>query len=223
MWIESLEKAVQKLNDVSHSQSHLVLWSQWCGLLSVTFNCVSDNKCFWQKPYLQGCVLFSKDSGVGKSLIMLWTVLFIKLLWETLLILMVYPTHMRILNIYPHLSRFLSQIVSRPFSQQRHSLAKCVQCAWWIRIVPTSQGYSGLMIAVCKVPVCINFLSGHAKMITPKYIPYKSPVEFMLIIFQSLICSIFYNSRIRKKKFNHPCPCIFSLGYTFWNKSQVQY
>lgn len=65
------------------------------------------------------------------------------------------------------------------------------------------------MIAVCKVPVCINFPSGHAKMITPKYIPYKSPVELMLIIFQSLICSIFYNSRIRKKNLTIPVPVFF--------------
>lgn len=57
VWTESLEKAVRNLLwCVSHPLSRLVLWSQWCRLFFVSSNCVWDNRGFWQKPYLKGCV-----------------------------------------------------------------------------------------------------------------------------------------------------------------------
>lgn len=39
-------------------------------------------------------------------MIILETVLFMELLWEILLILIDYLTHMQILNIYPHLKQY---------------------------------------------------------------------------------------------------------------------
>lgn len=74
-------------------------------LLFVSSNCVWDNKCFWQKPYLKGCVSEKTQEWLVTSLIILQTVLFMELLWEILLVVIDYLTHVWFLNAYPGLKQ----------------------------------------------------------------------------------------------------------------------